>query len=185
MSGQVVIYRVCDKCSGEVAATVTDKLSLNGHRYEVDLCDEHSTALHAAVLAWAELGKKTGSPSRWDVARTHTGEIRGGATPAPTRTRTPEPVEQPARLVEELPASAARWRLSEHAEQRMTERGFTRREVLMAAERPEVVMPPDDRGGREQKWGRCLVVVSVDAPVILTVKVAGQLVGDAPVTQSA
>ena len=67
MAKQVIRYRTCDMPHrGEAAAAVTDKLTFNGSRYDIDLCEQHSLELVGAIMRWADVGTKTGDTGIFD-----------------------------------------------------------------------------------------------------------------------
>lgn len=169
MSQEVVTYRVCDLCPTDMEAVVTDRVTLNGYGYEVDLCREHSAELYAAVMRFADCGVLVREPSVLDKPKVYAS--------APVQPR--PAVEKPAvpEASELLPLSALDWTLSAHAEERMEERGFTKAEVLLACAEPEVVLPParpEVSPCEQRKRGRCLVVVDPGVRRVVTVKVAGE-----------
>lgn len=147
MTKQLIQFRVCDKCPGEVEAAVTDKIMFNGSKYDLDLCERHSLELFSDMMAWADLGTKTGESSVFDrqrEARAVTVKVdapkRPVAEPEPTDVE-PASAVTPIRSViandPDLPLTAARWNISNHANQRIELRELTLAEVLWAAERPE------------------------------------------------
>ncbi len=184
MGAKQIVFRVCDiHDDNKTHATETVKLSHNGHRYELDVCDEHSAELYGAFHSWADFGRKTGEPTVFDKPMRVAGPIVRSPEPETTT-----PVEAAAtKIIEvpqcvQLPLGTDRWIITTHAWERMELRKFSREDVLLAAERPEMVQPADPRSQyakdkphiREHKRGRCLAVVDPDDCVILTVKIAAQ-----------
>lgn len=162
MTQELVTYRVCDRCPGDTDAVTTDKFALNGYRYEIDLCREHSAQLYAQIMAWADRGTLVGEPTVFDKPKVY----------APRPVEAPKPrVEQPVEVRrEEMPATAERWRLTEHCLVRMRERGFDLYQVLMTCERPETVAPsPKDNSLEERVRGGVLVVVNPRTLHVVTV----------------
>lgn len=167
MSQQLVQYRVCDQCPSETEAVQTDRLSLNGFVYEIDLCATHSGMLYGQVMQWADQGTKITEPKMLDKPKVY------ASTPAEPRALTVVP-EAPT--APEVPHTAFRWALTDHARERMVERGFTMQEVLFACESPEVVTQGSgDRANLSQHLhGRCLVIVDPVTCSVITVKVNGE-----------
>jgi hypothetical protein len=190
---------VCDRCpvGRELLATTTERFGIGESWWEIDLCQTHADALERDVQAWARLGRTSSAPqtgSYFDDASKErakrAAELRARQT-VTTAPRFVEPVVEPVSPLRaaELPVTADRWRITKHAEERMVERGFTRHDVLMAAERPELVQPAPTRPGednhcREHKRGRCMVIVDPDTNDIRTVKIAARgTYADEPSTQ--
>ncbi len=172
MTKKVEQYRVCDRPHPrEVAAVVTERIMLNGVRWDLDLCQACSDQLHALIHDWGDCGTVTNAKaSVFDQQRKITGPIvinldAGKAKPEKVvlSSEDIEP-EQPAPVVRELPtipATASRWVFSDHAIDRLREREITSDEALNAAERPEIVLPDKKQRGVEIR-SRSDVVVVVD-----------------------
>lgn len=171
---QTILYRVCDTPhETERLATQTEKFSLNGYRYEVDTCEECSAQLYGTLMAWADRGTCVGEPTVFDrptLARERT-IVMSETAPAVAEQPAVERRHQPRAA---LPRTAERWRLTQHALERIEERGFTKEQVLWACERPEVVEPEMDHGVEQRRRGRCLAVVDPVSFDVVTVKVAGE-----------
>lgn len=175
MARETVVYKVCDyPHKRDVVATHTDRVVLNGFKYDIDLCQKHHDELEATVGRWTELGTLKGQPTVFDTA------------PAPRSITLPQaprkqvdPVAEELRRAaamgrEPLPPTAERWLVNDHAAQRMRERGVDLYEVLMAAERPEQDIPAPPRGPdrphvRERLRGDVKLFVDVDRAEVLTV----------------
>jgi hypothetical protein len=170
MGREVITYRVCDRCTRETVATSTDKFSLNGYRYEVDLCEEHSAMLYSQLMKWADIGKCVGEPTYIDTV---SAKARS-AQPVVVAPRAAKPTENEKAVAaalkrDPLPASAERWTLTEHACQRRDERGLDMYEVLMACERPHSVTPSKKDPGMEERFrDDILVVVDPSTQRVLT-----------------
>lgn len=161
---EVVVYRVCDMPhKKETKAEATERVILNGHKWEIDLCADCSAGMLSAVMKYADHGTKTGEPTVFDKPRRPTTSV----TPAPRPM--PEPVVIPQTQREPMPASAERWRLTQHALERMEERGLDMYEVLMTAERPQQSTPSKkDPAAQERFRDGVLVVVKPDTLEVLT-----------------
>ncbi len=111
--------------------------------------------------------------------------------PVPKTTVIPQALPKPAPVREEprelMPRVAERWRPSEHAEERMAERGFNLYDVLMTCERPEYTRPAYERPDRElRKRGRCVAVVEPEYFHVITVLTADELqASDTPTAKGA
>lgn len=170
MGKHVVRFRVCDVCESE-DQVVINSLSLNGHRYELDLCEVHTAALDDDLAGWLDKARKTGEPTVFDEPRAARRVTLGAGGFAPTPAAAVLPETRACRGAE-LPETAQRWHLTSHAEERMVERGFDRLTVLWTAERPDVVTPSADTQHRnrvEHVRGDCLVVIEPDTNTIVTV----------------
>lgn len=196
---EIIRYRTCDKCAPkEVRAAVTDKLIFNGSKYEIDLCDKHSLELFSAMMAWADLGTKTGEskldsqqlarevkvnldPPKFPLSRAAEPELEpAAATPvAPVTPLRAVLADDPA-----LPLTASRWRLTTHAEQRRVLRELTLAEVLWACERPEVTAPSKvTTGAFCRTRGRCTAVVDPLTHAVITVLTSDE--AEAPLERKA
>lgn len=185
MTKQVVRYSVCDKCPTETEATVTDRFSLNGFKFEIDNCDEHSAELYGLIMAWGDLGRMTGEPSVLEQRRPVAQAI--DVTPRATRVAdAPEPEktwsvpakpkrteDRPLTVVPSepgLPMTAQHWRLDPHAEEQMERRGFDLPRVLMAADKPGwMVRSTRDPRLEERKRGNLTVIVDPAERRVITV----------------
>lgn len=152
MTKQVMQFRICDNHPDgrEVAAVVTEKLSLNGAKVELDLCQDCSNELFSTYVRWADLGTPIGSGSVFDGQRKLTGPLMidlSAPRPVASDRRIvvseediveTAPVER--RAVSRVPATAHRWVFIDHAIDRLNERKLDVDDVLLAAERPEKVL---------------------------------------------
>lgn len=186
MAKQVVRYRTCDRCPGEVPADVIDKVSLNGERYDLDLCKRHSLELAVMLGKWTDHGTKTGNSSTFDRQRpanpvtvdvTSTKKDPVLADIEARREQERRAAERAARVTPlrtvlagdpTLPLTASRWNLTTHVQERMEQRNYQLRDVLWAAERPETVVPGKD-GVELRRRGTCEVRVNADTNDIITV----------------
>ena len=151
----------------DVDATKTQVLSLNGYVYEVDTCESCDAEVHGAFMAIADWGRLKREPRVLDKIAPPRTTVTPQAMPKP-----PAPKEEPREL---MPQVAERWRPSEHARQRMAERGFNLYDVLMTCERPEYTRPHLDDPDRElRKRGRCVVVVEPEFFRVVTVLTADE-----------
>lgn len=165
-------YRVCDECDSEDGVR-TNKININGHKYEIDTCRKCADELEDDMRRWTDIGTKTGEPSIFDTPRE---SVRLVLDAGPSfHTPAVESAISREQRVEELPATAQRWTLTDHAKERMEERGFNLRDILWAAERPETVLPNKNRPGTfSHARGGCVVIVSPDTLSVLTVKYSDQ-----------
>lgn len=179
MAKQVIRYRTCDKCTVETEAAVTDKLTFNGSKYDLDLCEKHSLELFSAMMKWLDLGTKTGDTGIWDqqrAAKVVTVNVDVKPTPAAAKAVVDVPLTPvvPLRKVladdPNLPLTASRWQLTKHAEQRMKDRHLSLADVLWAAEVPEWTVPSKQDDSLEvRRRGACKLVVDPLHNVIVTV----------------
>ena len=186
MAKQVVRYRTCDRCPGEVPADVIDKVSINGERFDLDLCTRHSLEMAVAIGKWTDHGTKTGDSSTWDrqrpanpvtvdVTSTKKDPViadlearREQERRASERTARVKPLRTVLANDPDLPLTASRWHLTTHVQERMEQRSYQLRDVLWAAERPETVTPGKD-GIELRRRGTCEVRVDPYSLDIITV----------------
>lgn len=141
MVDTVIKYRVCDRCPGEVLAEAPHKLTVDGWRYEIDLCAEHWVLLKAMLDEWTLAGTLLGEPTVFDKVRPYSVPPEYARKVLPTA---PEEVTYTGPVVADI---ADKWFVTEHAQLRMTERGIRLDEVLRAAEWPERVTASTKREG--------------------------------------
>lgn len=143
MPNELIKYRICDKCPNETLAVETHKVSLNGYRYELDLCEEHAAQLYVVVMDWADLGTLVGEPTVFDKPRVLASERAerqlGDKTPRVRRPSVePEPVAHTGPVVADY---AHKWTFTDHARLRLGQREISEWDALRAAERPEYTRP--------------------------------------------
>lgn len=167
---ELIKYRVCDRCPHDVIATETHKLTLNGFRYELDLCDEHAAALNASVMAWADLGSPVGEPTIFDKPRvlaTAQALQHFGDKACPRPRSEPEPAPHTGPLIADY---ADNWLFTDHARGRLAERHIDEWDALRAAQFPERVVRSRTRPDCYVHWrGTLKVVLNPDTHEILTV----------------
>ncbi len=181
MTKQVQQYRICDRPHPrDVDAVVTERLMLNGVRWELDLCQACSDQLHALIHDWGDCGTQANAKtSVFDQQRRITGPVTinlDAGKPRPEKVVLSEedlapeaapvvPKERPT-----IPHTASRWVFSDHAIDRLREREITSDEALHAAERPEKVLPDKQQRGAEiRSRGDVVAVVDPFEDEILTV----------------
>jgi hypothetical protein len=154
MTDQLVKYRVCDRCPNETLADETHKITLDGHKYEIDLCKPHALRLEVTLGEWTEAGTKTGEPTVFD-------KVRPLIKP-PVVTRKQMPAEAPE-VVHVGPMIADfgdRWLVTEHARLRMGQRDVSLADALYCAELPEARLPSAKTDGYwEHRRGDVGVIV--------------------------
>lgn len=181
MAIEIQHIRICDRCwegGVETEAEVVDKYTLNGFKFEQDLCRDHSAELYNLIMhTWGDSATQTGEPTVFDKPI----RLSTAPTPQPAELAAVEAkAETPALTLvgrPELPHTAQRWTLSTHAEEQMRERGFELYDVLMACERSQTVSPNQehrDPGTQLRRYGRCLVSVDPTTFRVVTVMVAGE-----------
>lgn len=169
----------CIRCyfAGDKPATDMINLRYGEAEYALDLCSKHAAEFDDAIWGWLRSAREieTGNFQTATLTTLHQNpELYAGAT-APAA---PEPVKAaPAARKSTLPpvhVLAEKWRLTDHAEVRLLQRGgkhgFGLREVLHAAEAPEQSRKSKRDDG---VWYRLRagvgVVVNVEQHLIVTV----------------
>ena len=110
----------------------THRFSLNGAKYEIDLCADHAAQMYGQIMRWADLGIQTAEPTIFDRPRT--------LTPLVERVES-TPKQDDLALVTHLDRGAQKWTFTDHALERMRERELDVDEVLLAASAPHEVLP--------------------------------------------
>lgn len=144
MARREVKAKFCDSCIKDTPATTTQKFSLNGVDYEIDLCEKHADALTRDFLGWARLARERERPTMFrsseSVRAYTTGTSPASPPPAAKRTPTPPVDDKPTPTLVAIPETAKNWTLSVHAEQQLEDRGpehgFDRRDVYLACVQP-------------------------------------------------
>lgn len=188
---------LCDRCprGRQRPAVTTEQYCVEGEWFEIDLCEDHRAAFSRDFYSWTLLSReidpiKPKSKSTVFTADTierskQAAELRAAAAarqPKPEPEPEPAPIEE-APIPDELAArraqehrlrrsipGALKYRLTGHAVDRMTERGFDLEAVLRCAAEPD-----HSRGSRSdsrcliQERGRCRVVVDKSTHNIVTV----------------
>lgn len=176
--------RVCDRCptGKERPATRTENISIGSTRWRMELCEGCGAKLEREIFSWGRLGEqledRVGPACRggYDVEQQrHTAELRAAQTKIDRDARieiTPDPMMNnipSTGLPVGLPVSAGDWIFSQHAIERLTERGVRVIDALRAASQPKVRRPGRGPGVWVQYSNGVKVVVNRQAMRILTV----------------
>jgi hypothetical protein len=155
-------------------ATQTVKVSFGGADYELDLCAEHGSKFDDLMWSWLSTAREASGPV--SLAPVITDRLRDAPVEAPSL---PEkflpPPPEPVVTKTELDILRIRWALTDHARERIDERGpvfgFSLDDVLVAAEKPE--RAHRDRNGGVDLWvhwrGNVKVVVNRHERLVITV----------------
>lgn len=180
MTKKIMQYRICDKCSRDTEAVVSERIGFNGETFSLDLCQSHSDELNDDLMSWAKVGTKIGTTNKWDAKRIVTGPTLVSVEPLrkpPTviDVREPEPVTVTRRQLPSYPMTAARWNVTHHAKERLDEREISIDLALFAAEAPELTRPSRyDQDCELRTRNQVTVVVDPVDESILTVYTAGE-----------
>lgn len=167
----------CIRCyfSGDRQATDEIVLKYGSTEYALDLCSKHSKEFDDLIWGWLRLAREVESPNFSTVFMSE----RLREAPAHVEPARPAPAAPKAAAAarETLPpvdVLALKWRLSEHAEERLTERGaihgFSLKDVLRAAEAPEHSWPSKRGDGTWYRSRKNVgVLVNPEQSVIVTV----------------
>lgn len=154
-------------------ATQTVSVEFAGTHYELDLCQEHADAFDHIMWSWLTVARETGGPQ--SLAPVMTDRLREAAAVVPSLPERLRPPPPEVVTKTELDILRIRWSLTEHARERIDERGpifgFIVDDVLVAAEKPE--RSHRDRNGGVDLWvhwrGNVKVVVNRRERVVITV----------------
>lgn len=188
------VIDVCDRCvpGREKVATVTKELSPDGSFYELKLCETHGDMYDRDMSGWTRLAKEIDPPR---AGRSHSEfftaerraetqrikELREKANDAQASkafaARRAAEIEKDLAAQEEVRArqsipGAMNWKLTDHARERMVERGFTIFEVLQAAALPDTTYNQIWGGEHDKEIYQrndCRVAVNPALKVIITV----------------
>jgi hypothetical protein len=173
MARREVKYRACDRCPTSIRATETHRLAYNGIEYELDLCVKHTDALDREIFGWTRLGREVQVPRTFVPRAVIPAPVDlYGAPHDDVQTDVQTAATEPTAREDPIPDLG--WSISPHAKQRIEERGpefgFTERDVLLAAVRPEKVYSDIAGPGRERRLRNGLfVVVNTDTKNVITV----------------
>lgn len=157
-------------------ATQTLPLTFGSTNYLLDLCDEHAGQFQDYIYGWLSMAREADEPT--SLAPIMTERLREATVEAPTlpdKFIVLPPPPEPVVTKTELDIIKLRWVLTEHAKQRIDERGpafgFSMDDVFIAAEKPE--RAHRDRNGGINLWvhwrGNVKVVVNRIERVVVTV----------------
>lgn len=183
--------RVCDRCAfgNEKPATHNRIFSIGDFAYRIELCDVHADMFDRDMAGWERLAAITGEPMRKQSQFFTAERVAEGRRIAELRTRAAEQVAvetfaqkrraeidaEEERLAEQharqsIPGALG-WRLTNHARERMVQRGFTVAEVLHAAAQPDTVFIQPWRGPHTaiHQYGDCRAAVDTSTKKVITV----------------
>lgn len=172
MAQRAIKQKICDRCLKDTLATDTVRFSVGDTEYEIDVCEKHADMFQRDISGWTRVAREKERPNffaRSDVQRERHNSIRvetqQRARPAPTEPKNHPPIERPEVRVS--------WYLSQHAEERLEERGpvygFERKDVFLAAQAPEEVTPQAEEDRFMYVRGKVALIVSRQSSTILTV----------------
>jgi hypothetical protein len=182
--------RVCDRCDFSRAAEATThrNFTIDETHYRLELCDKHAAMFDRDLGTWTLLAAEV-EPTRarsqffGEEERRRTARIRELKERANSEAASQAFAERRAKEIDsetlqraefnarQLIPGALKWRLTDHARERMVERGFAIEEVLRAAATPGVVIRQPWRGPAiaVHSLGDCRVAVNESTYAIITV----------------
>lgn len=145
----------CVRCFDDHPADVTVRVMVGSDVYALNLCSAQATKLQAEQMKWARYG----TPVMPDPPR-----IGADTRPKLPRARIKE---KPVQIG--LPINFERWGITEHAQERLAQRGVTEAQVLWCAEFPDTKLPGRTPDTMVYKQGQVQIVVNPFRHEILTV----------------
>lgn len=158
-------------------ATETIKVTYGGRTYLLDMCGDHARQFDDTLWSWLRVAREesdsvtfTGGPAMSDRLR----EAPAVIPQLPDKFLEPEPEPEVVTRTQ-LEIIKLRWTLTEHAKERIDERGpifgFSMDDAFVAAEKPERTHRDRNGGtGLMVHWrGNVKVVVDTYARTIITV----------------
>lgn len=154
-------------------ASTTVEIRYGDTTWELELCAKHAAELDDTLWGWLRLGREKSDQVAFGAVQPLSERLRVAPAVRPTLPAKFAEPKPPTRS--EMDLLALRWPLTDHAKERLEERGpiygFTLEDVLRAAERPE--RTHKDRQGRENIWihwrGNVKVTLDRERGVIITV----------------
>lgn len=165
MTNSVVTYRVCDKCRKETVADATHKLTVDGHKFELDLCASHGQQLAAVLAVWTDVGTKVGEPTVFDRERALT---NGQVKKALKSVHIPQPQKVDLEL-DRASSLFSTWQLTDHAKRRIVRCGFDECDVALAVVAPTNVEHSVAEGVWLHTRGKITVVTDPTTKSVITV----------------
>lgn len=189
----------CVRCFDPTPATTTERLTVGGDEYELELCERHADGFHRDIFAWTRLGTlvededraffrrpRDTDAQRGQVVAAHIHIPTARETPAVPAPVAPAPVPAPpaqdysglswaelmvrqVQLPGALPPGFASWTFSDHALERQEARGVSRAEALWCAAEPDIVHPSGRPNILIHKKGHVETVVNPTEKRIITV----------------
>lgn len=186
------VIEVCNRCIPSKAKEVTVKrtFALDGSWYELPLCDEHAATFDRDLGRWTMIADEIDAPNGRTKSEYFTAERRREALRiAELRTKAANKIASEnfaERRRAELDAEAEdraehearqtipgalNWNLTDHARERMAERGFSIFDTLQAAAQPKQTFRQPWRGPfvAVNQHGDCRVIVNEAEKLIITV----------------
>lgn len=168
----------CVRCMTPRKAATIERLSYGSSTYQLPLCDQHADKFQLDMFGWSRCGdvveEFVSFAPKVEVQERNLGRLVVSHLHIPAQAPAPEPeaVEVPPRPQPRFDTSplikAERWSFSQHARDRMEQRGVSEDEALWCAEFPDVVRDGED-GRRVHSRGPIKVVVDPETNVIITV----------------
>lgn len=180
MARKIVKFLACDRCpvTRKTPATRSETISIGDSHWSLDLCEICGRKLDMEIWSWGRLGKEVDArgsqaairliteDSKFEARRA--AELRSQQKDAVSTARSAA-VEAPQPARAGLSPSAAKWRFTNHALERLQEREVGVIEALQACTKPSVRRAGDRPGVSVQETGGVQVVVNDATKEILTV----------------
>lgn len=183
-----VTVKTCDRCpiGREKPATDTVRFSMAERTWSIDVCDDHYRMLERDIYAWgrlaeevepASVGRMFGSDYAADARRLSSLRGRQDADDRAHEKekralRGSEVVARASGPRLAAPADADRWVFTEHALERLQERGVNPVAALWAASEPAVKRPAREQGLVIHERDGVKVVLNPSTQAIITVAFA-------------
>lgn len=191
MAKRRVQVKVCDRCpiGKEKPATRTVRFSLDKTTWDIDLCEQHGGMIERELYAWGRLGREVedadqvgrmfGSKYHHDARRLS--ELRSTQAAADREHATVgEPSTNARTLLASVsgpqpaaPSDASEYVFTDHARERLEERGVRVIDAIWAASAPTVRRPARQQGLAVHERGGVKVVLNPQTKAIITVAVVG------------
>jgi hypothetical protein len=168
MARQSKIVRTCDRCLRDTEATSLVAFCHDRISYELDLCELHEQMFDSDLMGWARLAREVKTQPhaarKWVPGARFAEKVVIPTSVARTVVMEAEVAGAPA-----LPRDADEWHITEHAKERMAERGVSVKDALWAAAFPDSTRPGDRPGLTIHRHGDTHVVVAAHDKTIVTV----------------
>lgn len=170
MGQRAVRQTICDRCLKDTLATTTVRYSVGDVDYEFDACEHHADMFQRDITGWTRISREKERATFFGRSKVVLEDHRSRNVERRVKPREETPEHPPI----EHPVVRKSWYLSQHAEERLEERGpqfgFARRDVFLCAQAPESVEPnPTNPDTWIYVRGKVALIVSRIESTILTV----------------
>ena len=184
MARRMVKVRTCDRCpiGKEKPSTLTQRFSMGDTHWQIDLCEQHGAMFEREIYAWGRLGEEVepvSAPIRFGTSYVEqarrVAELRTQQSEADRAARADEQAQQIVASAHHAlpgaPSDADAYVFTDHARERLAERGVSVVSALWAASAPHVRRPGRQPGLMVHERNGTKVVLNPHTKAIITVAI--------------